>query len=60
MFVAEQLMQNKEGGLVVLDCENLKTKLAEVKADIESVEIAYNNNSMQLENIASDWKMLNL
>jgi CRISPR-associated protein Csh2 len=40
----------KEDGKVVLDCEKLKTKLAEVKAEIESVEIAYNNNSIKLEN----------
>ena len=40
----------KEDGKVVLDCEKLKTKLAEVKTEIESVEIAYNKNSMVLKN----------
>ncbi|WP_026474897.1 type I CRISPR-associated protein Cas7 [Alkaliflexus imshenetskii] len=55
-----KLKQVKENGLVVLDCEKLKAKLADFKAEIESVEIAYNNDSMKLENIESGWTILNL
>ncbi len=50
----------KEDGKVILDCEPLKTKLAEVAKEIESVEIAYNKNSMTLNNIDDNWNLLNL
>jgi CRISPR-associated protein Csh2 len=40
----------KHNGKVVLDCEKLKTKLAEVKTEIETIEIALNKDSMIIEN----------
>lgn len=45
-----EMKAEKDEGRVVLDCEKLKNKLAEVKAEIESVEFAYNKNAMILKN----------
>jgi CRISPR-associated protein Csh2 len=50
----------KEDGKVVLDCEKLKNKLAEVKLDIETVELAYNKDSIIFKNIPDNCKITNL
>lgn len=55
-----EMKNEKEDGKVVLDCEKLNTKLSEVKAEIESVEIACNKNSMKLENTDSNWNIIDL
>ncbi len=47
----------KKDGKVVLDCEKLKTKLTEAKEDIESVEIAYNKESLSLDGEDSVWTL---
>jgi CRISPR-associated protein Csh2 len=54
------MLPEKEDEKVILDCEKLKNKLAEVKSDIETVEIAYNKNSMKLVEEDSDWKFIDL
>lgn len=45
-----EMKAEKHDGKVVLDCKKLRTKLAEVKDEIETTEIAFNKNSMIVEN----------
>lgn len=45
-----EMKPEKHDGKVVLDCEKLKTKITEVKAEIETIEIVFNESSMTIEN----------
>ena len=45
-----EMKPEKRDGKVVLDCEKLKAKITEVKAEIETIEIAFNESSMTIEN----------
>lgn len=45
-----EMKAEKEDGKVVLDCKKLQTKLADILVEIESVEIAYNKDSIKIEN----------
>lgn len=45
-----EMKTEKQDGKVVLGCEKLKAKLAEVKAEIETIEIAFNKSSMIIKN----------
>lgn len=45
-----EMKPEKRDGKVVLDCEKLKAKITEVKVEIETIEIAFNESSMTIEN----------
>jgi len=45
-----EMKPEKQDDKVVLDCEKLKTKITEVKAEIETIEIVFNESSMTIEN----------
>ncbi len=49
-----EMKPEKRDGKVVLDCEKLKAKIAEVKDQIETIEIAFNESSMKIENEPED------
>ncbi len=44
------MKSEKQDGKVVLDCKKLTAKIAEVNAEIETIEIFVNDNSMKIEN----------
>jgi len=45
-----EIKPDKRDGKVVLDCTKLKSKITEVKAEIETIEIAFNESSITIEN----------
>jgi CRISPR-associated protein Csh2 len=55
-----EMKPEKRDGKVVLDCEKLKAKITEVKAEIETIEIAFNESSMTIENEPENTTIKNL